>query len=132
MKYYYSPEHDLVVKMGIKDDKLTLKTGADPYVAEKDQYQINKDYIQVKFSGVTYKFITSRIKKSKGDVDGTIWLYPVHEEKVVKVDGRYYLFEDLSISNLLRESYSYLCGATLNSYMNQKMDDPELVMKLLH
>lgn len=130
MKYHYSWEHDLVVKMQIKEEKLYLNLGHETHIIDK--YQEDKNYIKVDYLNITYRFVKSAIKKVPENNDGTIWLYPISEEKVVKVNNRFYLFEKLSCLSLLKESYNHLVSATYNCYHDQKMDDPEMSVKLLH
>ncbi len=132
MKYYYSSDEDLMIKMGVEDDKMIIDMGGGPYVCGEDSYQDKEKYIEVKHLGVTYKFSKQKTKKSSVKVDKSIWMNPVDEEKVVKVNNQFCLFEKLSCSDLLQEAYSSLCDATLSAYMDHPMDDPEMTLKLLH
>ena len=132
MKYYYSSEHEELAKMKIKDDTLYISFGGEIMGLGKESFEQHENHTIVHYNKKVYCFYTSKIKGKRSTSDNCkIGMFPINEDEVVRVDGKYYPFETLSIKQLLRESYGTIHNAVLSAYIDRPMDDPDLALKLL-
>jgi hypothetical protein len=129
-KYYYSSEYDICIKLWFEDEALLFDTGNGTVCIDKDNYQKEGNYTTVSHNGNAYKFFNEKTKKNASDC--TTQLYPISEDQVVRINNRFCPFDKLSTVELLREAYEHLNGAVINSYLDQGMNDPDMVLRLLH